>query len=304
MKPDSKESAMARSKNSNSSQDKEIEALLNAHKTRIKVVGCGGAGNNTLTRLIESGVSGVVSIAANTDAQDLLYAQADHKVLIGKEITAGLGAGSTPEIGAKAAEENLEEIKSHLNDSDLVFVTCGLGGGTGTGSAPVVASIARELGALTIAVVTLPFSDEGVMRWENAQQGLEKLREHTDTVIVVQNEKLLEIAPDMPLNQAFKVSDEILANAVKGISELVTEKGLVNLDFADIRAVMRDGGTAMIGLGESDAEDKARSSVEMAVQNPLLDVDITGAKSALINISGGVNKSLKAAHVLTARAVS
>ncbi len=279
-------------------KDKEIESLLSSHRTRIKVVGCGGAGNNTLSRLIETGVSGVIAVAVNTDAQDLLYAQADEKILIGREITNGLGAGSNPEIGEKSARESQEEISKHLKDSDLVFVTCGLGGGTGTGSAPVVAEVARNLGALTIAVVTLPFTEEGVMRWENARQGLERLRAHSDTVIVVQNDKLLEIAPDMPLNQAFKVADEILANAVKGITELVTEKGLVNLDFADIRAVMKDGGTAMIGLGESNSENKAIDAVEMAVQNPLLDVDITGAKSALINITGGNDMSLKDARIV------
>ncbi len=281
-----------------SEKDKEIESLLSSHRTRIKVVGCGGAGNNTLTRLLEVGVSGVVAVAVNTDAQDLLYADADEKILIGREITNGLGAGSNPEIGEKSARESQAEIEEHLKDSDLVFVTCGLGGGTGTGSAPVVAEIARNLGALTIAVVTLPFTEEGVMRWENAREGLEKLRAHSDTVIVVQNDRLLEIAPDLPLNQAFKVADEILANAVKGISELVTEKGLVNLDFADIRAVMQNGGTAMIGLGESSSENKAIEAVEMALQNPLLDVDITGAKSALIHIAGGNDMSLKDARVI------
>ncbi len=277
-------------------KNKEIQSLLSSHKTRIKVVGCGGAGNNTITRMVEIGVPGVQSITINTDAQDLLYAEADEKILIGKEITNGLGAGSDPEIGERSARETEEAISALLENTDLVFVTCGLGGGTGTGSAPIVAEIARNLGALTISVVTVPFTDEGIMRYENAMRGLEKLEKNSDTVIVVQNDKLLEIVPDMPLNQAFKVSDEILVNAVKGITELVTEKGLVNLDFADIRAVMRDGGTAMIGLGESDGEQKALEAVEMAVQNPLLDVDIVGAKSALINITGGDDMSLKDAR--------
>lgn len=285
-------------KRSPADKDKEIETILSSHRTKIRVVGCGGAGNNTLSRLLDTGIADVEAIAVNTDAQDLLYAQADHKILIGKNITNGLGAGSNPEIGEKAAQENSDEISHLLDGADLVFVTCGLGGGTGTGSAPVVSQIARERGALTIAVVSLPFTEEGVMRWENAHRGLENLRENTDTVIVVQNDRLLEIAPDMPLNQAFKVADEILANAVKGITELVTEKGLVNLDFADIRAVMKDGGTAMIGLGESASEDKAIEAVDMAVQNPLLDVDITGAKSALINITGGNDMSLKDARII------
>ncbi len=281
-----------------SEKEKEIEALLNSHKTNIKVVGCGGAGNNTLSRLMEIGVKDVVAVAANTDAQDLLYAEADEKILIGRDITNGLGAGSNPEIGEKSAQETREEIEEILRGTDLVFVTCGLGGGTGTGSAPVIAEIARSLGALTISVVTVPFTEEGVMRWENAHWGLAKLEQHSDTVIVVQNDKLLEIVPDMPLNQAFKVADEILVNAVKGITELVTEKGLVNLDFADIRAVMKEGGTAMIGLGESVSANKATEAVEMAVQNPLLDVDITGARSALINITGGSDMSLKDARIV------
>lgn len=279
-----------------SEKNREIQSLLSSHKTRIKVVGCGGAGNNTITRMVEIGISGVQTITLNTDAQDLLYAEADEKILIGKEITNGLGAGSDPEVGERSARETEAEITELLKNSDLVFVTCGLGGGTGTGSAPVVAEIAKKQNALTISVVTVPFADEGILRFENARIGLEKLEKNSDTVIVVQNEKLLEIVPDMPLNQAFKVSDEILVNAVKGITELVTEKGLVNLDFADIRAVMRDGGTAMIGLGESDGDNKALEAVKMAVQNPLLDVDIVGARSALINITGGNDMSLKDAR--------
>lgn len=286
------------SKKGMNEKEREIEELLSAHKTKIKVVGCGGAGNNTLSRLLDTGIADVVSIAVNTDAQDLLYAQADYKILIGREITHGLGAGSNPDIGERAGRESEEEIQSHLEGADLVFVTCGLGGGTGTGSAPVVAEVAQKVGALTIAVVSLPFAEEGVMRWQNARRGLERLRQHTDTVIIVQNDRLLEIAPDMPLNQAFKVADEILANAVKGITELVTEKGLVNLDFADVRAIMKDGGTAMIGLGESSSENKAIEAVEMAVRNPLLDVDISGAKSALINITGGSDMSLKDARMI------
>ncbi|MFQ5706477.1 MAG: cell division protein FtsZ [bacterium] len=282
--------------------DKELEAVLGAHKTRIHIIGAGGAGNNTISRLLEVGIKGVEAIAINTDAQDLLFATADHKVLIGKDITNGLGAGSDPKIGEDSARENAAEIEAMIANSDLVFITCGLGGGTGTGSAPIIAEIAKRSGALTIAVVTLPFTEEGIIRWENAQKGLEQLRSKVDTVIVVQNDRLLEMVPDMPLGAAFKVADEILVNAVKGITELVTEKGLVNLDFADVRTIMQNGGMAMIGLGESDGdsppEDVAKVAAEKALQNPLLDVDITGARSALINITGGQEMSLKSARTV------
>jgi len=279
-------------------KNRELEAVLSARLTRIRVVGTGGAGNNTLTRLMEIGVKGIETIAVNTDAQDLLYAQAHDKILIGRNITSGLGAGSNPKIGEDSAKENLEELRGALQGSDLVFVTCGLGGGTGTGSAPVIAELARELGSLTIAVVTLPFTEEGIIRWENAKKGLERLRKGCDTVIVLQNDRLLELVPDLPLNSAFKVADEILVNAVKGITELVTEKGLVNLDFADVRAIMKDGGTALIGMAESDSENRALDAVERALQNPLLDLDINGAKSALINITGGPEMTLKEAKTI------
>ncbi len=279
-----------------SSRDQELESLLGKVRTVIRVVGTGGAGNNTLTRLNEVGVRGVESVAVNTDAQDLLATTASQKILIGREITGGLGAGSDPRIGEEAARENQEAIRAALEGSDMVFVTCGLGGGTGTGSAPVIAEIARSCQALTIAVVTLPFTEEGVVRWENARRGLERLKKNADTVIVIQNDRLLDIVPDLPLNAAFKVADEILVNAVRGITELVTEKGLVNLDFADVRTVMRRGGTAMIGLGESSGEDRAKEAVEKALRNPLLDVDITGAQSALVNVTGGSDLTLKEAR--------
>lgn len=278
--------------------NKELEAVLGSHKTQIRIVGTGGAGNNTVTRLLEVGIKGVEAIAINTDAQDLLFSKANKKVLIGKTITNGLGAGSDPEAGAESAKENIEEIEKVLSGSDMVFVTCGLGGGTGTGSAPIIAEITKNSGALTIAVVTLPFTEEGVIRWSNASKGLEELYKHVDTVIVVQNDRLLEVVPDLPLSDAFKVADEILVNAVKGITELVTEKGLVNLDFADIRAIMQNGGMAMIGLGESDSEENAKEAAEKALKNPLLDVDVTGAKNALINITGGRDMTLKSAKMV------
>lgn len=279
-------------------KNKALEAVLLSHQTRIRVVGCGGGGNNTISRLMEAGVNSITTLAINTDAQDLLAAAADDKILIGQNITKGLGAGSNPQIGEDSARESQHEIEEALVGSDLVFVTCGLGGGTGTGSAPIVAEIAKKVGALTISIVTLPFTEEGVGRWENARVGLERLRQNSDTVIVIQNDRLLEVVPDMPLGMAFKVADEILVNAVKGITELITEKGLVNLDFADVRAIMQNGGTAMIGIGESEGAENAQAAVEIAMQNKLLEVDITGAKNALINITGGAQMPLKDAKMV------
>ena len=276
--------------------DAELEALLKRQIARIKVVGVGGAGNNTINRLTEVGVKGSEIIAVNTDAQDLLYATADKKILIGKEITRGLGAGAQPKIGEEAAKESESELRRALQDCDLVFVTCGLGGGTGTGAAPVVAEVAKRMGALVVGIVTLPFAMEGQRRYENAVVGLEKLENIVDTLIVIPNDKLLEIAPDLPLQTAFKVVDEILTNAVKGIAELITKAGLVNLDFADIRTVMGKGGVALIGVGESDSENRAMEAVDKAIHNPLLDVDISGANGALINICGGPDLTLEEAR--------
>lgn len=272
--------------------DKELEAILQKQGARIKVVGCGGGGGNSVSRMKEIGIKGCEIIAVNTDAQDLLYSNADEKILIGRELTHGLGAGSNPRIGEQAAKESEQEIRKKLGDVDMVFITCGLGGGTGTGSAPVVAEIAKKHGALTIGVVTLPFTVEGQKRIENAQYGLEKMMSVTDTLIVIPNDKLLEIAPELPMHTAFKVADEILTNSVKGITELVTKAGLVNLDFADIKAVMMKGGVSLIGIGESDSKDRAKDAVEKAINNPLLDVDITNASGALVNIIGGPDMSL------------
>lgn len=279
-----------------SSVDAELELMLSKQKAKIKVVGTGGAGNNTINRITEVGIKGAEAIAINTDAQDLLYTTADKKILIGREVTKGLGAGSNPKIGEEACRENEIEIKKALAGSDMVFITCGLGGGTGTGSAPIISDIAKKMGALTVAIVTIPFSMEGHVRYENAVVGLEKLEQIVDTLIVIPNDKLLELAPDLPLHTAFKVADEILTNAVKGIAELVTKAGLVNLDFADIRAVMANGGVALIGVGESDTENRAIEAVEKAINNPLLDVDIAGANGALINVSGGEDMTLDEAR--------
>lgn len=272
--------------------DKELESLLQKHSARVKVVGCGGGGGNSVSRMKEIGIKGCEIIAINTDAQDLLYCDVDSKILVGRELTHGLGAGSNPKIGEQAARESEQEIKKKLSESDLVFITCGLGGGTGTGASPVVAEIAKKAGALTIGVVTLPFTVEGQKRIENALGGLEKLASIVDTLIVIPNDKLLEIAPELPIHTAFKVADEILTNSVKGITELITKAGLVNLDFADVKAVMSNGGVSLIGIGESDSKERAREAIERAINNPLLDVDISQAKGALVNIIGGNDFSL------------
>ena len=281
---------------SNNAIDAELEEMLSKQKAKIKVVGTGGGGNNTINRITEVGIQGTETIAVNTDAQDLLYTSADKKILIGRETTNGMGAGSNPRLGEEAAKENEHDIKKSLYGSDMVFITCGLGGGTGTGSAPVIADIAKKMGALTVGVVTIPFAMEGHVRYENAVIGLEKLEQIVDTLIVIPNDKLLELAPDLPLHTAFKVADEILTNSVKGIAELVTKAGLVNLDFADIKAVMRNGGVALIGVGESDTENRAAEAVEKAINNPLLEVDITGATGALINVAGGEDMTLDEAR--------
>lgn len=272
--------------------DKELAELLKKQSAKIKVIGVGGGGNNSLSRMREIGIKGGELIAVNTDAQDLLYANADQKILIGRELTQGLGAGSNPKIGEESAKESEAEIKKKISGSDLIFITCGMGGGTGTGAAPVIASLAKKQGALTIGVVTLPFTIEGQKRIENAMNGLEKMESIVDTLIVIPNDKLLELAPDLPLQTAFKIADEILTNAVKGVTELVTTTGLVNLDFADVRAVMVNGGVSLIGMGESDSEDRANEAVEKAINNPLLDVDISNAAGALVNVIGGPNMSL------------
>jgi len=276
----------------------ELEELLSSHKATIKVVGCGGGGCNTISRICEVGVLGTETIAINTDAQDLLYTSADKKILIGKDLAKGMGAGGQPRIGQESAKESEKELRAAVQGSDLIFITCGLGGGTGTGSAPVMADIAKKTGALTVAIVTLPFHMEGGRRMENALIGLEMLEKNVDTLIVIPNDKLMEVAHDLPLHIAFKVADEILTNAVKGIAELVTKVGLVNLDFADVRTVMGNGGIALIGVGESDSENRAKEAVEKAINNPLLDVNIAGARGALINVIGGPDLKLQEAKAV------
>ncbi len=282
-----------------SEDDEELVKILEEARARIVVIGVGGAGNNTVTRLKEAGIEGAEVVAVNTDAQDLLAAKADRKILIGYDLTRGLGAGGDPKIGEEAAKEDLEKIRDVVKDADMVFVTCGLGGGTGTGAAPVIAEVAKKEGALTIAVVTLPFSVEGKRRMENALKGLERLQQTADTCIVIPNDRLLEVVPDLPLTAAFKVADEVLINAVKGITEMITKPGLMNLDFADVRAVMEGGGYALIGIGEAENADggnRAVKAVENALNNPLIDVDISGAKGALVHVKGGKDLTLKEAE--------
>ena len=275
--------------------DKELLKYIEMAKINITVVGCGGAGNNALNRLAKEDIKGIKTVAINTDAQQLIKTKADVKVLIGKNLTRGLGAGGDPVKGEEAAKENAEEIKKAIQGSDMVFITCGLGGGTGTGAAPVVAEIARKLGALTVAVVTLPFSMEGKIRMNNAIKGLEKLKKVADTIVIIPNDKLLEIVPNVPLRVAFKVADEILINSVKGMIDLVQNVGDIHLDFADVRAVMSNGGIAMIGIGESDSENRAKEAVNMALNSPLLCVDVDGAKGALIHITGPKDMSVEEA---------
>jgi cell division protein FtsZ len=276
--------------------DDQLEEVVRDLRTDITVVGCGGAGSNTVNRMAEEGIHGAKLVAANTDAQHLVNIEADTKILIGQQKTQGRGAGSLPQVGEEAAIESQDDIQDSIQGSDMVFVTAGLGGGTGTGSAPVVAKAARDAGALTIAIVTTPFTAEGEVRRTNAEAGLERLRDVADTVIVVPNDRLLDAVGKLPVRQAFKVSDEVLMRSVKGITELITKPGLVNLDFADVRTVMEKGGVAMIGLGESDSEQKAQDSVKSALRSPLLDVDISGANSALVNVTGGSDMSIEEAE--------
>ncbi|NYZ77260.1 cell division protein FtsZ [Candidatus Micrarchaeota archaeon] len=286
------------------SDDEEILKFLKETEQKIIVVGTGGSGTNTLDRLFEMGTYGVTTIGANTDARHLLKIRANKKILLGKKISGGRGAGSNPLVGEEAAKESLEEIKHVLTGASMVFVTCGLGGGTGTGSAPVIAQAARTAGALTVAVVTLPFASEGRVRMENALQGLDKLRKSVDTLIVIKNDKLLNLVPNLPLNTAFKVCDEVLAGSVKGIAELVTKAGLMNVDFADLRTILNNGGYAAIGLGEASIDakhdERARIAVETALTSPLLDADISGSSRALINVIGGEDMTLKEAEYVVA----
>ena len=263
-----------------------------AGNANIKVVGVGGAGNNMGDWLYHIGVKGAEIILMNTDRAQLEAREADRKILIGKESTRGLGAGGFPEIGEQAAKESLPEIKEALKGADMVFVTAGMGGGTGTGAAAIVAKVAKDLGAIVIGAVTMPFKIEGA-RVDKAEEGLKKLRKACDTVIVIDNNRLIELAGQLPLRQAFGVANELVATMIKGIVEMITdETALVHRDFADVKAVMTGGGVAVIGVGESDTENRVDEAVKRALNNPLLDVSYEGAQGALIQITGGPDMTL------------
>ncbi|MEM1586524.1 MAG: cell division protein FtsZ [Candidatus Bathyarchaeia archaeon] len=264
---------------------------------RIIVVGVGGAGNNTVSRLIEMGIAGAECIAINTDLQHLNVTRAHQKILIGEKLTRGLGSGGDPNIGRAAIEETIEQVDKVLNDVDIVFVTAGMGGGTGTGAAPVVAKVAREKGAIVIGVVTMPFKIEKG-RINIALKGLNEMRRECDTVIVIDNNKLMWLVPHLPINEAFKVGDQVLANMIKGITEVVSMPSLINLDFADFRTIMKRGGVAIAGIGESNAPNRAEDAVQKALRMPLLDVDYSGANGALIHITGDENLTIEEANMV------
>jgi cell division protein FtsZ len=260
---------------------------------RIKVVGVGGGGSNAVNRMIAEGIQGVEFVAINTDAQALLLSNATTRVRIGDKLTRGLGAGGNPEVGRKAAEESAEELYNVLKGADMVFVTAGLGGGTGTGGAPIVAQIAKDVGALTIGVVTRPFTFEGGKRSSSAEQGMSKLKEHADTLIVIPNDRLLQIVDKKAtLQDAFKLADDVLRQGIQGISELITVPGLINLDFADVRTIMSEGGAALMAVGKASGDDRARAAAEQAISSQLLDITIDGARGVLFNITGGPSMTL------------
>ncbi|MEK7545308.1 MAG: cell division protein FtsZ [Patescibacteria group bacterium] len=270
----------------------------------IRVVGVGGGGSNALNRMIKSNLKGVEFIAINTDAQALYHSDAQIKLNVGKATTRGLGAGSNPDIGKQAAEESKEEIRAAIDGSDMIFITCGLGGGTGTGGAPVVAELAREMGILTVAVVTKPFSFEGQRRRTQAEEGLENLKNKVDTIIVIPNDKLLGlIDKKTPLNEAFMVVDDVLRQGVQGIADLITVHGMINVDFADVKAIMENSGSALMGIGYGTGENRAAEAAKAAIDSPLLEMSVQGAKGILFNITGGNDLSMfevdEAARIIT-----
>ena len=286
--------------------DEEIRKIAAQLDVSIKIIGCGGGGSNTINRCVEAGITGAQLCAINTDAKHLLAIHAPKKILIGKNITRGLGAGAIPQVGEAAAKENEREIRDFIQGANIVFVTAGMGGGTGTGSAHFAARLAKEQKALTIGVVTLPFKAEGDVRMENALDGLERLRRLCDTTIVIPNDKLLELVPKLPVDAAFKVADEVLMQTIRGLTEIITKPGLVNLDYSDILTVMNEGGVAFVGIGESeeaDPEDRVEAAIEEALNSPLLgEIELKDSKGALIRVVGGpdmtVSEAQKAAEIV------
>ena len=260
---------------------------------QIRVIGVGGGGSNAVNRMIQANMMGIEFIAVNTDAQALLLTETQHRIRIGDKLTRGLGAGGNPGVGAKAAEENAEELYEVLKGSDMVFITAGMGGGTGTGASPVVAQIARELGALTVGVVTKPFMFEGNRRRMAAEEGIANLKQHVDTLITVPNDRLLQVADKkMPLKEAFRLADDVLRQGIQGISDLITVPGLINLDFADVKTIMSAAGSALMAIGEGSGESRAIDAAHIAIASPLLDIDINGARGVLFNITGGLDLTL------------
>ena len=263
----------------------------------IKVFGVGGGGGNAINRMVASGVQGVEFIATNTDMQALSVSLADHKIQIGSKLTKGLGGGAIPSIGEQSAKESKEDINSALEGADMVFITAGMGGGTGTGASPIVARIAKDMGALTIAVVTKPFRFEGPVRIRQAEEGIENLRQHVDALIVIPNDKLLDVVEKMTsIVDAFKVADDVLRQGVQGIADLITVPGLINLDFADVKTIMKDSGSAMMGIGRASGEGRAAAAAKLAVESPLLEQTIQGATGVLLNITGGESLTLQEVH--------
>ncbi len=263
----------------------------------IKVVGVGGGGNNAVNRMISEGLDGVEFIAINTDAQVLMESNAGVTIRIGEQITQGLGAGSDPAVGREAAEQNKDEIAESLSGSDMVFITAGMGGGTGTGASPIVAKAAKEQGALTVGVVTKPFSVEGTKRMENALEGIHDLKEEVDTLIVIPNDRLLEVAEQKTsLMEAFKIADNVLRQGVQGISDLITITGIINLDFGDVKTIMKDAGTALMGIGRARGEERAEEAARQAIESPLLEASVDGAQGVLLNITGGDDLGIHEAY--------
>jgi cell division protein FtsZ len=260
---------------------------------QIRVIGVGGGGSNAVNRMIQANMMGIEFIAVNTDAQALLITETPHRIRIGDKLTRGLGAGGNPGVGAKAAEENAEELYEALKGSDMVFITAGMGGGTGTGASPIVAQIAREVGALTVGVVTKPFMFEGNRRRQAAEEGIANLKQHVDTLITVPNDRLLQVADKkMPLKEAFRLADDVLRQGIQGISDLITVPGLINLDFADVKTIMSAAGSALMAIGEASGESRAIDAAHIAIASPLLDIDINGARGVLFNITGGLDLTL------------